>query len=236
MTGLGLFDDRTATIGLGAPSLAYTGFGAAWLDFDNDGWLDLLAVNGAVQASHQRFAGRAAAGSPRGRRSRCRSTSRTSSSAISGTGGSTRSRGGPVHVFGLSEVSRGAAFGDIDNEGDVDVLVTNNNGPTRLLINEVGKRGRWIGPPACRRASVAGTCSARGSGSSATTVLRCGAARGQTAAMPRPTTRECWWGWATAAAVRRVRVVWPSGREEDWTDLPVDGWLTLEEGEGESRE
>ena len=63
--GLGLFEDRTATIGLGAPSLAYTGFGAAWLDFDNDGWLDLLAVNGAVQASHQRFAGRAAVRSAR---------------------------------------------------------------------------------------------------------------------------------------------------------------------------
>ena len=43
-------------------------------------------------------------------------------------------------------------------------------------------------------------------------------------------------GLGDAATVRRVRVVWPGGREEDWTDLPLDRWLTLEEGTGESRE
>ena len=48
-------------------------------------------------------------------------------------------------VFQLSEVSRGAAFGDVDNDGDVDILVTNNNGPARLLINQVGNRNHWIG-------------------------------------------------------------------------------------------
>ena len=232
--GLGLFEDRTATIGLGAPSLAYTGFGTAWLDFDNDGWLDLLAVNGAVQASHQRFAG--------------------------GGGGVSVPVGGPLPldqpnqlfrnlgngrfdevtrqagaVFGLSEVSRGAAFGDIDNDGDVDVLVTNNNGRARLLINEVGNRHRWIGlrlvggdgrrdmlgarvgvfrdagPPLWRRARADGSYASAND--------------------PRVLV-----GLGDAAAVRRVRVVWPSGREEHWTDLPVDRWLTLEEGTGESRE
>ena len=44
--GTGVFEDRRAAAGLGAPSLAKTGFGTAWFDFDNDGWLDLLAVNG----------------------------------------------------------------------------------------------------------------------------------------------------------------------------------------------
>jgi hypothetical protein len=42
-------------------------------------------------------------------------------------------------------VSRGAAFGDIDNDGDTDVLVTNNNGPLRLLLNESGNRNHWLG-------------------------------------------------------------------------------------------
>ena len=42
-------------------------------------------------------------------------------------------------------MSRGAAFGDVDNDGDQDVLITNNNGPARLLINEVGHRNRWLG-------------------------------------------------------------------------------------------
>ena len=48
-------------------------------------------------------------------------------------------------VLQLSEVSRGAAFGDIDNDGDTDVVVANNNGPARLLINTVGSRKHWVG-------------------------------------------------------------------------------------------
>ena len=45
----------------------------------------------------------------------------------------------------LSEVSRGAAFGDIDNDGDTDVVVSNNSGRARLLVNEVGNRNHWLG-------------------------------------------------------------------------------------------
>jgi len=48
-------------------------------------------------------------------------------------------------AFTLSEVSRGAAFGDVDNDGDTDVLFSNNAGPARLLINRVGERAAWIG-------------------------------------------------------------------------------------------
>src|SRR6185436_14740799 len=48
-------------------------------------------------------------------------------------------------AFALSEVSRGAAFGDIDNDGDIDVVVNNINGPARLLINNVGNRNHWLG-------------------------------------------------------------------------------------------
>ena len=49
--GTGVFEERAAAAGIRLPSLPYTGFGAAWIDFDNDGWLDILTVNGAVRHS-----------------------------------------------------------------------------------------------------------------------------------------------------------------------------------------
>ena len=232
--GLGLFEDRTATIGLGAPSLAYTGFGTAWLDFDNDGWLDLLAVNGAVQASHQRFAGRAAAGSARaGEPLSLDQPNQLFRNLGNGRFDEVTRHAGPV--FELSEVSRGAAFGDVDNDGDVDVLVTNNNGRARLLINELGHRNRWIGlrlvgGPGRRDMPGARVGVFRDAGPP---LWRRARADGSYASASDPRVLV---GLGDAAAVRRVRVVWPSGREEEWTDLPVDRWLTLEEGRGESPE
>ena len=231
--GIGLFEDRTATIGLGAPSLAYTGFGTAWLDYDNDGWLDLLAVNGAVQASHQRFAagaGRASAGV--GEPPPLDQPNQLFRNLGNGRFDEVTRQAGAV--FELSEVSRGAAFGDVDNDGDVDVFVTNNNGRARLLINEVGNRNRWIGlrlvgGPGRRDMLGARVGVFRDDGPP---LWRRARADGSYASANDPRVLV---GLGDAAAVRRVRVVWPGGREEDWTDLPVERWLTLEEGTGESR-
>ena len=231
--GRGLFEDRTATIGLGAPSLAYTGFGTAWLDFDNDGRPDLLAVNGAVQASHQRFAMRGRGSSARaGEPLPLDQPNQLFRNLGNGRFDDVTRRAGPV--FELSEVSRGAAFGDVDNDGDVDVLVANNNGRARLLINEVGHRNRWIGlrlvgGPRRRDMPGARVGVFRDDGPP---LWRRARADGSYASANDPRVLV---GLGQAAAVRRVRVVWPGGREEDWTDLPVDRWLTLEEGTSRSR-
>ncbi len=232
--GRGLFEDRTATIGLGAPSLAYTGFGTAWLDFDNDGRPDLLAVNGAVQASHQRFAMRGRGSSARaGEPLPLDQPNQLFRNLGNGRFDDVTRRAGAV--FELSEVSRGAAFGDVDNDGDVDVLVANNNGRARLLINEVGHRNRWIGlrligGPGRRDMPGARVGVFRDDG---LPLWRRARADGSYASANDPRVLV---GLGQAAAVSRVRVVWPGGREEDWTDLAVDRWLTLEEGTGESRE
>ena len=230
--GQGLFEDRTAATGLGAQSVPYTGFGTAWFDFDNDGWLDLLVVNGAVQAQHQRFAVRAgdaptAAGGPLS----LRQPNQLFRNLGNGRFADVTGRAGAV--FGLWEVSRGAAFGDVDNDGDGDVLVTNNNGPARLLINGVGQRNRWIG----LRLVAAGRRGATGARvgvfrDAGPSLWRRARADGSYASASDPRVLV---GLGREASVRRVRVVWPGGREEDWTDLPVDRWLTLEEGSGQGQ-
>ena len=121
--GTGLFEDQSARSGLGFPSLPYTGFGTLWFDFDNDGWLDILAVNGAVGIIQTLV--QAKDPHPLHQRNQLfRNLGNGRFEDVSERAGA---------VFQLSEVSRGAAFGDLDNDGDVDVLVTNNNGRARLL-------------------------------------------------------------------------------------------------------
>jgi len=133
--GDALFDDRSLESGLGLPSWEFTGFGTAWLDYDNDGHLDVLAVNGAVRVIETL----ARAGDP----FPLHQTNQLFRNRGDGTFAEVTAEAGAP--FAVSEVSRGAAFGDLDNDGDVDVVFSNNNGPARLLRNRVGNRRPWVG-------------------------------------------------------------------------------------------
>ena len=141
--GTGTFEDRSTSSGLGAATLSHTGFGTAWVDVDNDGRLDILTVNGAVQTiqalvqAHDPFP-------LHQRKQLLRNLGDRKFEDVTARAGA---------VFQVSEVSRGAAFGDIDNDGDVDVVVGNNNGPTRLLINNIGSRAHWVGLRLTREAT-----------------------------------------------------------------------------------
>jgi enediyne biosynthesis protein E4 len=216
--GSGLFEEQSGRSGLGPASRAYTGFGAAWFDIDNDGWLDMLIVNGAVQTIEALR--RANDPFP------LHQTKLLFRNLRNGRFEDVTARGGPA--FQLSEVGRGAAFGDIDNDGDVDIVVNNNNGPARLLINEVGSRSHWIGlrlVSTGRRDAVgarAGVVLDNG-----TTLWRRARSDGSYASANDPRVLV---GLGQSTHVASVRVVWPDGRTEERTDVPVDRYSTLTEG------
>ncbi|MEM9531966.1 MAG: CRTAC1 family protein [Pseudomonadota bacterium] len=133
--GQGWFLDKTLGTVLGSTSFAYTGFGTGWFDLDNDGWLDLISANGAVvDIAEQKAAGVVLPLRQRNQLWRNRGDGRYED--LSGTAG---------EPFRRARVSRGAAFGDVDNDGDVDVVLTNNAGPAELLINESSNKNSWIG-------------------------------------------------------------------------------------------
>ncbi len=217
--GAGLFRDRSAPLGIRAPSLPYTGFGTAWIDVDNDGWLDVVAVNGAVVLNFETF----------GPDNPFALDQRNQVFRNRGGAGFEAATGRAGAVFELSEVSRGAAFGDVDNDGDTDVLVANAAGRVRLLLNQIGNRRHWLGlrlvDPETRRDAVgARVAVVRPDGP---TLWRRARADGSFASANDPRVLV---GLGESAGVSLVRVFWPDGGVEEWTDVPVDRYTTLTQG------
>ncbi len=124
------FVDATTMVGLRVASRRFTRFGVAMIDFDNDGRLDLYEANGRVGLQSETFSSDPYA---------------EPNLLFKGIDGAAFAevapRGGTATA--LVAASRAAAFGDIDNDGGVDVLVANRDGAPHLLRNVVGARGHW---------------------------------------------------------------------------------------------
>ena len=217
--GSGFFTDSTIAAELGSASWEYTGFGTALFDYDNDGLLDVLTVNGAVRI----LEALARQGDPH--------PLAQSNQLFHNQGGrfvDVSDRAGAA--FRIGEVSRGAAFGDVDNDGDTDVLVSNNAGPARLLVNQVGQDRHWLG------------LALRGVGGRHMLGAWVGVKRGD-----RPTLwRRARTGGSYASAgdprllfglgedptVTAVEVHWPDGQVETFPVAGADRYLELTQGGG----
>ena len=213
------FEDRTREAGLGLPGSRLTGFGTLFFDYDNDGRLDLLVVNGAVRLLQE--LARKGDPHPLGQPNQLfHNEGGQKFLEVSGYAGAT---------FRLAEVSRGAAFGDVDNDGDTDVLVTNNNGPARLFLNRIGNQNHWLGLRLIGRKANRDMLGARVEVVVAPKQVLLRRARTDGSYLSSQDPRVLV-GLGAAQRVQAVRVRWPDGVTEEWKDLPADRYLTLKEG------
>jgi hypothetical protein len=222
--GTGAFDDVSRAWGLTAPTLPLTGFGTGWVDVDNDGWLDLLSVNGAVRT----IEGLAAAGDPFPlRQPKQWLWNRGTGAFVDVT------RNGGAALTRLA-VGRGLALGDIDNDGDTDALVGNNNGAAELLVNERGQDAAWVG---LRLVGQGSGVSARDMLGATVEIRRSGApslwrrvrSDGSYASARDPRVLV---GLGAGAGPVTITVAWPDGRAEQWADTATRRWVTLRQGTG----
>ena len=216
-SGQGFCDDRTFAAGIGV-NTRWLGWATAFVDFGNDGWLDLFLANGHVYPEVAQLQTEAA----------YQQRKVVYRSRGNGRFEDVTERLGPPAT--TPRAARGAAFGDIDDDGDVDVVVSNVNAAPDLFRTETEPGRHWL------LVKLVGTTSNRSAigsrvGCTAGGVTQWQEVRGGGSYISQNDLRVHF-GLGAAAKVDRLWVRWPGGLEEEWRDVRADQVLTLREGSG----
>ena len=210
------FEDASTRAGLGV-NRKYVGFGVDFLDFDNDGWQDIFIANGHVYSQLATRKIHLTYRQPRLLYSNLRNGRFEDVSAKSG-------------AVGDENLGRGCAFGDFDNDGDVDIIINNLDGPPTLLRNDGGNRGNWIS------IKCIGTRSNRSAIGARVKVMSGG--RNQMDEVMSGSSYysqndlRLHFGLRSATVAELIEISWPSGVKDVLRDVAANQFLVVQESKG----
>ncbi|MCI0620089.1 MAG: CRTAC1 family protein [Acidobacteria bacterium] len=213
-----IFSDATMTSGLGRTAILNSGFGTRFFDFDNDGWRDLIVINGHVLDNVNLY-----------RRDVSYAERKILYRNVQGRFRNVSGEAGAV--FSKLTVGRGLALGDYDNDGDVDLLVSNNNQEGELIRNDGGNKNNWIG------IRLIGVASNR-DGIGARLKITAGAMTGYDQSKGgmsylSASDLRIYFGLGNSRHADSIEVHWPSGKIDTLRNVDVNRVLTIREGAGE---
>ena len=212
------FDQISGSAGLLQATRRYVGWGGGFFDMDNDGWLDIFVTNGHIYPQVDQVTPNVTFREPmllfRNKRNRTFEDVTDLSN---------------VNAGGLY-VRRGAAFGDVNNDGKVDIVVLNHNGTPSLLINQTQTQNhaalfKLIGTKS-NKAAIGARVTVTAGGVTQSMQVRSGSS------YLSQNDLRLHFGLGASAAMEKVEISWPSGAKEALNNLAGDFIYTVEEGSG----
>ncbi len=213
-----LYTDVSMPAGLARLAGPYVGWGTAFFDYDNNGWLDLLVVNGHVYPQLDNID----VGS--------RYKQRMFLLENQGNGAFSEIAAKFGDIFTTPRVSRGAAFGDIDNDGDVDIVVSNLDDSPMVIRNDGGNRNNWVTIKAERPGPNRDAMGARVKVVAGDLVQWAEVRNG--GSYLSASDIRLHFGLEQQKRIDLVEVHWQRGKVDQFRNLPVNRFLTVAEGRG----